>query len=1361
MASGNRITTTGVLYINGQQVENTFQNISRITRSLERDLRRLPPGTREFIDTAQNLRQSRARLEEVRNEINAVTGALEESTGFLGLFNKGLLKFGDTFREVFSANVASEFFNMIIDKGKLTVDQLLEIADAMTDVQKTSGMTLEQVKELWDEFDTMNTRTSKLDRLKIAEIAGRLGVPTEQMKDFVQEIDKAYVALGDSFEGGLEGVVDQLGKMKGLFTTTKEMSYAEAVNRIGSALNTLAAQGVASEGNISQFSLRVGSLPDALKPAIDKVLGLGAAFEESGIDAQIASSGFSNFLSTAGQNIEGFAISMHMSVAEAKNLLNTKPEEFFLRFAQGMKDLPADQTAKVLDSLKLNSLEVQKAIGAASNRTDEFRKSMKTASEEMEKMTSLQDEFNQKNNNAPAIIEKIKNVWSDLFTSTNIINKFEWLIQLLGWFTGVTSKAGDGIVVFKERIIFLWNILKIITATLLSYNTVVLISTIATGNLTKATWLSIVADKAQAVAILLKRTALLLYEVTLGLVTLNINRARIAMIAFNTTAKMNPIGILVALLVSAVVAYKSFSKEVNEAAKKKKILDDITKQASENSAKEISVLDQLYKKATDATKSTKDRTDAVKALKEQFPAYFKNISDEVIMNGKAEESYKSLRNAIVAAAKAKAAQQKLEERAAERLERDEKINQDIAEQQKTVKNPKSRTSSGTRFSGANELSGGGTKEISAEDVALGAKYRIDVLNKMKAANKKADDAADQFLLDIIDENTKKSEKLAGNTVPQNIPIPDKAKKEKKDNSAKKAAEDLAKDLEESLKAESEANNRSLEAEIQFRIDKLKLQNESYEKEKELANLERSEELNEQRKQQDDILKTISDLEKKKSKAKSPEAKSNYEEALKKQRALLQTHDQIVLMAEETHQLKLKTIREKWNAKKLEDNARRSQRDIENKRRDREQEITDITSLEDAKAQLTDNAYLKLTDKELSAIDNLEDAKKALREVANREMLAQQEKAIQQQIDNLTAALNDPAISEEARKELSENLDFLKDKITQVKSAIQGNAENDSKKVIEEKKAAKEKVDILGFSAADWEKAWKDLDSTEGKIRALGMAFQALGNAGQMFSQLIQSQNEKELRQFTKVQDQKRKVLLKQLNEGYINQEEYTKATQQLEVEAANKKAELEYKQAKADKISRLFSAIGATALGVANSLAVGGPAGIVLAAIVGALGAIQVGLIASQPLPEKPSYSFDGGGFTGSGFGSPDASGFKPAGIVHQDEWVAPKWMLEEPRTAKVIDYLESVRTGKTTPMADGGFSSDNTDSSVSSNSTKAESNDSLVQYTAVMFDVKSLLQKLYDEGVIAKWTDDPETGKRMKSAIKKFDKIETRASRK
>lgn len=79
-----------------------------------------------------------------------------------------------------------------------------------------------------------------------------------------------------------------------------------------------------------------------------------------------------------------------------------------------------------------------------------------------------------------------------------------------------------------------------------------------------------------------------------------------------------------------------------------------------------------------------------------------------------------------------------------------------------------------------------------------------------------------------------------------------------------------------------------------------------------------------------------------------------------------------------------------------------------------------------------------------------------------------------------------------------------------------------------------------------------------------------------------------------------------------------------------------------------------------------------------ALNIASIAQIAAAPL------KYARGGFTGSGSGSPDETGFKVAGLVHEDEWVAPKKMVYHPRYAPTINWLESERKG----FAIGGFTS-------------------------------------------------------------------------
>ena len=1359
------ITTTGVLIINGRQVEDTFNNVSRITKKLESELKKLTPGTQAFINKAEEVKRARERFQELKDEINKVTKSVEKSTGVLGFFQNGLIKIGDTFREVFTADLASRFFDTIISKGKLTVDELLKIADAMTDVQKTSGMSLDQVKQLWDDFDKMDTRTSKMDRLKIAEVGGRLGVPIAEMKSFVQEIDKAYVALGDSFEGGLEGVVDQLGKVKNLFETTKTMSYSEAINRVGSALNVLAAQGVASEGNIAQFAMRVGTLPDAVKPAIDKVLGLGAAFEESGIDAQIASSGFSNFMKVAGENIKAFAYSMHMSEKDAKNLLNTKPEEFFLRFAQGMKGLKADETAKVLESLGLNSLEVQKAIGAAANNTDKFRESMKTAATEMNKMTSLQDEFNQKNNNAPAIIEKLKNAWNDIFTSTNVINKFEWLIQLIGYLTGVTSTASDGVLAFKERLIFLWNIIKVVTAALLAYNTVVLITAISQGNLTKITWLSIVADKAKAASLFLQRTALLLYEVALGLVTLNLQRARIAIIAFNSATKMSGVGIIVALITAAVVAFHSFNKELDETTKKQRLLNEVNKDANNSIISNKTELEALLKVAKDETASKEAQLAAIKKLNQISPEYLGFLNLENINTQKATDAVKAYTDQLYKNAKAKVLSRKMDEA----LEKADDLKRaPVAEA--AGKDWLWKATGGmmklTPYEAQN-LDPDMFKQMDKWTKEVSRDYAITMMKNYGSFYEKRNQNVDKALKEYFDlqneyvDLIKADPSVISPNLPTNVTAPDKPKKNRE---ADKAANDLehSKDAyNKAIEAKTEADKVMLDLQRAYEDEKNKIIGASFTSELNLAKTEYN------RQKEDLEIKTvelqnkirtteteISKLTRDRNETKSPVAKKGFDLAIselsevnKKRQNLISKNKEIEIQLEKTYQYNIQKIRIDWESKAFESFVQNEQLRIEKLRSYDEKEIIAISSLTEAKTKLKNNEYLKLTDLELQNIQSLEDAKTALREAADRKMLKAQLESLQLQKAMMVEDIN--KLTGPAADKLKTDLAELEIKITQIKSAFNTGKDQDSKKAVDESRQATNQVDLLGFSATQWIDMFDNLDTTQGKLKGVAMAFTALSNATSMYSELVRNLGDREYKSFEKQQNNKKKSLLKQLNEGYINNEEYHKQLELLEVESANKKAELEYKQAKADKIARMFAIVGNTAMAITSALAAPFPVNLTLPWIVGALGAVQLGVVAAQPLPERQS--FDTGGYTGSGFGTPDSSGYKPAGIVHENEWVAPEWMLYNPQTARIIDYLETVRQGKTSPYAEGGKTTDTKIPDTSNNPGIMQMDPQLVY---VLSQISDFLEYLKNNGVDAWVIANEENGKEMKKAIKSYDKI-------
>lgn len=579
---------------------------------------------------------------------------------------------------------------------------------------------------------------------------------------------------------------------------------------------------------------------------------------------------------------------------------------------------------------------------------------------------------------------------------------------------------------------------------------------------------------------------------------------------------------------------------------------------------------------------------------------------------------------------------------------------------------------------------------------------------------------------------------------------------------KKAQDEHQKSIEENDKF----NKELLEKEYRFLEEKRKIIQDSREKEIEIENtnrkkqkesidIENKEKITAQKK----IELEIQNLSKQRDESQNPKAKDEYNSAISQKQSqlaqlkrLIDENNKISEQQESTHQNNLNKINEKWDLEELSRKEEEIGRISKMYQSQRELEISEINSLEELKSEIRNAHFVKYSEDELQKIKTLEEAKKVLLEDLNREMLQKELDNLQKRKKALSKLLK--SFSGEALNKLKKDLNELDGQINKIKSSINGNTASDEQRDEKNKDEALSKVDILGFSAKDWEEMFNNLGTTEGKIMAVSMAVKALGNAFSQFSQYQKTLNDIELRNFTQNQDKKKHALLVQLNQGLISQEEYHKKLELLEKQRANKSSELAYKEAKVQRALRIADAISASALGVVNSLKVGGFLGIALASIVGALGAVQVGIISSTPLPERESFAK--GGYTGEGYGVPDKTGKKPAGIVHQGEYVTPQWMLENPVIADTVEWMESIRTGRQKiprGYAEGGLVKKHL--AENSNQTSQPVNFMGEELVSVLHDMKNFLEKIDRNGVDAYIVENAENGRKIKNMIKTFEKIE------
>ena len=141
--------------------------------------------------------------------------------------------------------------------------------------------------------------------------------------------------------------------------------------------------------------------------------------------------------------------------------------------------------------------------------------------------------------------------------------------------------------------------------------------------------------------------------------------------------------------------------------------------------------------------------------------------------------------------------------------------------------------------------------------------------------------------------------------------------------------------------------------------------------------------------------------------------------------------------------------------------------------------------------------------------------------------------------------------------------------------------------------------------------------------------------------------------------------------GIISEEEFALAKYEIEKKAFN-----------AQKKADIAQAIINGALAISKAFAQGGMLGFATAGLVTAQTGAQIAAISRQSFPA----SFAEGGYTGSGFGSPDSSGFKQAGVVHEGEYVVPKNVLESQRGSSLVGALEAMRTSRPQPFSNIGF---------------------------------------------------------------------------
>jgi TP901 family phage tail tape measure protein len=291
----------------------------------------------------------------------------------------------------------------------LAVNSAIKFEDKMADVAKTTGLSTDESEAYGKAILDMskNTRTSISALQDIGVVAGTIGVAKDELVAFTKAGNEFAIALGSDF-GSTEYAVEQVAKLKNLFKETRDIDIATSMTKAGSAINEVSNM-AGSAKNINDFMLRIGALPDAMKPTIQQSAALGGFLEDAGLSAEIAAGGFSNLILVAGKNMTGFATQMGMTVESANKLYQTDPTQFAVKFSKSLSKLKPRELAMTLDQLKIGSQETIKVVGALGSGYEKLGKVLDVSNSAFSEGISIGNEANKKNETMAGKLEMAQN----------------------------------------------------------------------------------------------------------------------------------------------------------------------------------------------------------------------------------------------------------------------------------------------------------------------------------------------------------------------------------------------------------------------------------------------------------------------------------------------------------------------------------------------------------------------------------------------------------------------------------------------------------------------------------------------------------------------------------------------------------------------------------------------------------------------------------------------------------------------------------------------------------------------------------------------------------------------------------------
>ena len=611
-----KLETMDVNKILNNLSDASINQLQKAARSLNSQMKNLSTSSDEFRRKAEQLKQVNTALANARAEFRA-------SSSWTSRLADGFNKWQGA---IIGAAGAITGLTMTVRKS---VDAYAEMEEAMADVRKYTGMTDEEVRELNEDLEKMDTRTSREGLNALAGDAGRLGIQgKEAILEFVDAADKIHVALGDDLG---ESAVRDIGKLSQTFGDADNMGLRGAMLATGSAVNELAQSSSAAAGYIVDFTAKIAGSANQAGLAQTQVMGYASVLDQNMQQMEVSSTALSQLLTKMFQDPAKFARLAGVEVGKFSELLRTDANQALLTFLGSMKAKGGfDSLAPMFAEMGLSGQRCVGVLSTLATNLDEIKTQQEIAAQAFKEGTSVLTEFDVQNNTVQAGLDKAK-------------KRFNEIAVELGYnLYPVAKYTITGFGVMTKVLLTLIDVVKNCRVTIV------------------AATIALVAWNAAA-----------LKAMVIEKVTAAINAAKVAWAALTKVMKQHAWGIIttaIALAAAALADFYIHQKKVNTA---QRTFNEIEKETSSRLKDETSKIRALDEMVHNQNLSYDVRNQKLKELKELVPDYHAELKKEgklVNDNRIAIENYcKALEKSI----RMKVSEEKLEKLVREQMDLEE------------------------------------------------------------------------------------------------------------------------------------------------------------------------------------------------------------------------------------------------------------------------------------------------------------------------------------------------------------------------------------------------------------------------------------------------------------------------------------------------------------------------------------------------------------------------------------------------------------------------------------------------------------------------------------------------------------------